>query len=244
MSQLESIRIVLAETFHPGNIGAAARAMKTMGLENLVLVNPSEFPHSEATSRAAGASDLLENVRIETSLKAALSDCQQVFATSARKQHAFGRPQQSCEEAVEWVKNHSEIKIAIVFGPERTGLSAEDIQLCDRLLYIPGNPQYDVLNMAAAVQIVCYELHRQISSKSSAKLPQSIEIEELANKSEIEGFYEQLETLLKERGYIRDSQPTDTMKKLSHMFNKTQMTSAEVSMMRGVIKALTRQKQA
>ena len=243
MSQLESIRIVLVETFHPGNIGAAARAMKTMGLKDLVLVNPIEFPHSEAASRAAGAIDLLENVRIESSLKAALSDCQQVFATSARKQHTFGRPQQSCEETVEWIKKHSEIKTAIVFGPERTGLSAEDIQQCDRLLYIPGNPEYDVLNMAAAVQIVCYELHRQINSESSA-LSIAKEIEEPATKSEVEGFYQQLESLLKERGYIRDSQPTDTMKKLGNMFNKTQMTSAEVSMMRGVIKALTRNKQA
>jgi len=242
MSRLESVKIILVETFHPGNIGAAARAMKTMGLKELVLVNPLDFPNSEATSRAAGAADLLENAQVVNSLEEAIKDCTQVFATSARRQHSFGRPQTSCESAANWIAEHPEDKVAIVFGPERTGLSADHMRLSQQLLYIPGNPEYDVLNMASAVQITCYELARQLSASPSLAPEKKDSDFQLATSAELKGFYQHLETLLKERGYIRDSQPTDTMKKLSKLFNKAELESNEVSMMRGVIKALTREK--
>lgn len=241
MSRLESIKIVLVETYHPGNIGAAARAMKTMGLKELVLVNPLAFPNDEATSRAAGAVDLLENAQVVTSLEEAIKDCTQVFATSARQQHSFGRPQTACESAASWISNHQDDRVAIIFGPERTGLSADHIRLCQQLLYIPGNPEYDVLNMASAVQIVCYELARQCLPNDLSTIRKD-EVQKRATSAELNGFYEQLETLLTERGYIRTSQPSDTMKKLKKLFSKAELESMEVSMLRGVIKALTREK--
>jgi len=165
-TQLSRIRIVLVNPHHPGNVGAVARAMKTMGLTQLVLVAPIDFPHPEATSRAAGAADLLEDALVVESLESALSDCTQVFATSARRQHAFGRPLHSCEQAVNWIKSHPLEQIAIVFGRERDGLNATELDLCQQLLFIPGNPDYDVLNLGAAVQIVCYELFRQLNDSS------------------------------------------------------------------------------
>ena len=131
MSQvLSSIRIVLLQTFHPGNIGAAARAMKTMGLNDLVLVNPVSYPDAEASSRAAGAQDLLQQASVVEHLEQAIADCTQVFATTARQQHSYGRPQKSCDEAAQWIKQHPSEKVAIVFGRERMGMSVADINLC------------------------------------------------------------------------------------------------------------------
>lgn len=238
---LTSVRIILLNTFHPGNIGAAARAMKTMGLSELVLVNPRCFPDDEATSRAAGAANVLTGSKVVTSFEQAIADCTQVFATSARKEHEFSRPQLSCEQAASWIKKHPSEKIAIVFGGERDGMSAYEISLCQQLLYIPGNPDYSVLNMSAAVQIVCYELFRQLAADSSdvAERPAN----KLVSQSELNHFYEHLQQLLAKSGYIRAEQPTATLKKLRTFLNRAQPTSQEIGLLRGMIKALGREDQ-
>ncbi len=241
ISDLKSIRIVLLNTFHPGNIGAVARAMKTMGLKELVLVSPSEYPSDEATSRAAGAADVLSQARVVETFNDAINDCTQVFATTARQKHSFGGIQKSCKQAVNWIKENSSEKVAIVFGRERTGMSAEDIAMCQQILYIPGNPEYDVLNMAAAVQIVCYQLNQVFSEKSKIIVNESDQSLSLATQQELNSFYKNLELSLQRIGYINPQQPSDTMKRLRQFFSRANPTSIDVSMMRGMIKALTRQ---
>ncbi len=226
MKLLNNIKIVLLNTYHPGNIGAAARAMKTMGLTKLVLVNPESFPSEEATSRAAGASSVLESATIVSSLEEAIADRTQVFATTARQKHQFSRPQKDCSQMAEWVSKHPTDKIAIVFGCERSGMRAEDIDLCHQILTIPGNPEYDILNLAAAVQIVSYELFKAAKSASNqAEVPSANKAAALANQKDINNFYQHLQQLLELKGYIRAEQPSDTMKKLRQYFSKANATA-------------------
>ncbi len=236
---LSSIRIVLLQTFHPGNIGAVARAMKTMGLSDLYLVNPVEYPHEEATSRAAGAVDVLESATLVTSLEEAIKDRTQVFATTARQKHAYGRPQKNCEEAVQWIKHHPQEKVAIVFGRERMGMSSDDINLCQQILYIPGNPEYDVLNMASAVQIVCYELFKQLGAQKES---QDSTEPEYASQDNLNRFYTHLESALTQSGFIQTQYPSETMQRLRHLFSRAEPTEKEVSMLRGVINSLEKSK--
>jgi len=237
-NKLTQIRIILLHTFHPGNIGAAARAMKTMGLQELVLVNPDNFPHSEATSRAAGAKDILENLVIVDSLEEAIADCNQVFATSARQPHSFTRPSLSAEEVAEWINENQAEKIAIVFGGERDGMSRDEINLCQQILYIPGNEEYCVLNVSAAVQIVCYELFKRLAANENTTI---IGSPVLASQKDLNNFYAHLEDLLTERQYIRPEQKSDSMVKLRSFINRAQPTSADIGLLRGMIKALSRQ---
>ena len=244
---LKAIRIVLLNTYHPGNIGAVARAMKTMGLQELVLVDPNDYPSSEAISRAAGAADVLANAKIVTSFDEAISDCTQIFATTARQKHSFGGTQKTCHQAAQWIKNHDEEKVAIIFGRERTGMSAQDINLCHQILYIPGNPEYDILNIAAAVQIVCYELNKTFSEGAKAENGPNIDEackmnigDGLVKQQDLNHFFQQLQSSLESSGYLNPEQPSDTMKRLRQFFNRADPTTSDIGMMRGVIKALGR----
>jgi tRNA (cytidine32/uridine32-2'-O)-methyltransferase len=236
-SLLASIRIVLIQTHHPGNIGAVARSMKTMGLTELYLVKPEQFPHQEASSRAAGASDLLNNAVVVDNLDEATGDCSQVFATTARQKHAYSGPQNTCEEAVEWVKANPKEKIAIVFGRERTGLSAEQINACQQVLYIPGNPEYDVLNMAAAVQIVCYELRKQLVRHHNTT---KLSADTRATQDNLRYFYQDLQLKLEASGYLKKKNPGDTIKRIRQFINGANPTEQDIAMLRGLINALTR----
>lgn len=240
MSVLNSIRIVLVQTYHPGNIGAIARAMKTMGLKELVLVDPREYPAEEASNRAAAALDVLNNATVVQTLPEALADCTQVFATSARKRN-YTRPQVTAEEAAGWVKSNPKEKIAIVFGRERMGLSNEQLGLCQQLLYIPGNPEYDVLNIGSAVQIVSYELFKQLGNHRDkggvGEITQdSIEnTEEYASQQELERFYQHLESTLSTTGFLVKNHPGEAMQRLQQMFARAQPNAKELRMLRGIL---------
>ena len=236
---LQDIRIVLVNTFHSGNIGSSIRAMKTMGLEQLALVNPRSFPDKEAESLAAGAIDLLEKVTTYESLQDAIADRSLVFATSARQLHTFTRPQLSAEQSANWIKQHPNEKVAIVFGGERDGLSAEHIALCQQILYIPGSADYSVLNVASAVQIACYELFKTFSIDGNEH-ELNIESKPRATQKELDYFFESTEKSLSERGYIRKNQATDSMKKFRTLINKINPTSEDINLLRGMHKALTR----
>ncbi len=242
---LDSIRIVLVQTYHPGNIGAIARAMKTMGLKELYLVDPREYPAEEASSRAAGALDLLDSATVVETLPEALADCTQVFATSARKRN-YTRPQVTAEEAAGWIKANPNEKIAIVFGRERMGLSNEQLGLCQQLLYIPGNPEYDVLNIGSAVQIVSYELFKQFGmhrdEMEASELDQiSAEGEAYAsqhdyvNQQELERFYQHLESTLSDTGFLIKNHPGEAMQRLQQMFARAQPNAKELRMLRGIL---------
>jgi tRNA (cytidine32/uridine32-2'-O)-methyltransferase len=207
--------------------------MKTMGLSELVLVSPKKYPDEEATSRAAGAVDVLESARVVTSLEEAIADCTQVFATTARQQRSYMRPQKSCEDSVNWIKMHPSEKVAIVFGRERMGMSTDDINLCQQMLYIPGNPEYDVLNMASAAQIVCYELFKQLN-----ELTETINVTQeqtFATQEDVNRFYQHLQSTLEETGYLRTKQHGESMQRLRQLFSRAEPTAKEISMLRGVL---------
>ena len=240
-SVLDSVRIVLVQTYHPGNIGAIARAMKTMGLNELYLVDPREYPSEEASNRAAGALDVLDNATVVQTLPEALADCTQVFATSARKRN-YTRPQVTAEEAAGWIKDNPNEKIAIVFGRERMGLSNEQLGLCQQLLYIPGNPEYDVLNIGSAVQIVSYELfkqfgqHRDEAEDSTLTTKSSTEgEEEYASQLDMERFYQHLEDTLSDTGFLVKNHPGEAMQRLQQMFARAQPNAKELRMLRGIL---------
>jgi len=155
---LANIRVVLSNTSHPGNIGATARAMKTMGLTRLYLVNPKVFPAAEATARASGADDVLASAVVCPDVETALSGCQLVLGASARSR-SIPCPVISPAESARRAYGESErAEVALLFGCERSGLSNDEIDRCQYLVQIPSNPDYGSLNLASAVQIICYEI--------------------------------------------------------------------------------------
>ncbi len=228
------IRIVLVETSHPGNIGAAARAMKTMCLEQLLLVNPVEFPHAEASARASGAADLLERARVVTSLDAALAGCTLVAGSSARRR-ALGPSvltPQECARKLMAVSTDQDV--AVVFGRERTGLTNEETDRCHYLIHIPANPDYASLNLAAAVQVIAYEFMRarELSDMASANASS------LATAEEMEGLYAHLETAARDSGFLDPANPKHLMRRLRHLFNRARPDPSEVNILRGLLNAL------
>jgi tRNA (cytidine32/uridine32-2'-O)-methyltransferase len=239
VNPLNSIRIVLVQTYHPGNIGAIARAMKTMGLNDLCLVDPREYPSEEASNRAAGALDVLDNATVVNTLPEAIADCTQVFATSARKRN-YSRPQVTAEQAADWISDNPNEKIAIVFGRERMGLSNEQLGLCQQLLYIPGNPEYDVLNIGSAVQIVSYELFKKFGQhrdelESNCNQGNQAENEEYASQQDMERFYQHLEGTLSDTGFLVKNHPGEAMQRLQQLFARAQPNAKELRMLRGIL---------
>ena len=235
VSELSDIRIVLVETSHPGNIGAAARAMKTMGLHELVLVKPKDYPCVEATSRAAGADDVLAAALVVDSLADALEGCQLVLGTSARLR-TLRWPVISAREAATLAIGEGS-KVAIVFGRERTGLSNDEMALCQKLLNIPVNPDYSSLNLAAAVQVVCYEL--RIAALGDKIKPSDRPEEEYAPANMIDSFHARLEQDLIESGYLDPENPRMLPLKLRRLFAKARPTINEIKILRGILKALS-----
>lgn len=231
MYQLENIRIVLVEPQHPGNIGAAARAMKSMGLSDLALVAPKAFPHAVATARAAGADDLLAAARCFDTLEAAITDCRLVIGASARKRHLDLRalnPREAAQEA-----RGVDGKVALVFGRERSGLTNDELDLCHQHLMIPANPGYASLNLAAAVQVVCYEV--RMATLTGEQVEQT---GELAPAQDLERFYEHLQEVLIAGEFLDPQNPRLLLRRLRRMFNRAQLEAAEVQILRGVLSAL------
>lgn len=230
---LNNIRIVLVETFHPGNIGAAARALKNMGLGQLWLVNPREFPSEEATSRAAGAKDLLDNARVVATLEEAIADCQLVVGTSARER-TFDLPLQDLESAAQQIHTESHSgEIAIIFGRETMGLNNKEMLMCNRHLFIDANPEYPVLNVSQAIQLVCYELRR-----ASLKAPEIIEEAPYPRQQEMVLFFEHLERVLRRVSFIIPQHEGRVLDKLKRYFNRTRPEKTEMGMLRGILNAV------
>lgn len=231
---LSNIRIVLVETFHPGNIGAAARALKNMGLEQLWLVNPREFPSEEADSRAAGAMDLLESARVVGSVDEAIADCQLVVGTSARER-SYDLPLQDLETASTQIwQEAQEGQIAILFGRETSGLNNREMLLCNRHLFIDANPEYPVLNVSQAIQLVCYELRRATRVID----PQSLEPAPYPRQHEMVLFFEHLEKVLRRVNFIIPQHEGRVLDKLRRYFNRTRPEKAEMGMLRGILNAV------
>ncbi len=241
---LARIRIVLVETSHPGNIGGAARAMKTMGLNDLWLVNPKQFPSAEATVRASGADDVLRSANTVDSLEDALKGCAIVFGSTARPRHFDWRPF-SPREAVGLGLDTllSGGDIAIVFGRENSGLTNGELDLCHHAIHIPANELYSSLNLASAVQIVAYELRVQTLSNQNAGQPaiQDEAVEPVASHDELEGLYQHLEQALVRLGYLDPAIPGKLMSRLRKLFNRSILKRSELQILRGICAAIEKQ---
>ncbi|AMO56933.1 tRNA (cytidine/uridine-2'-O-)-methyltransferase [Endozoicomonas montiporae] len=232
---LSTIRIILINTFHPGNIGSAARAMKTMGLSDLCLVTPQRYPDAEADAMAAGAMDVLENARVFASLDDAIADCSLVIGTSARSRNsASNRPMleaEACAEAL--LKESMNQPVALVFGQETMGLTNEELEKCHFHTCIDANPDYPVLNVASAIQILCYELR-----KASVRFEQANIQPKQAHyplQEELERFYLHLEQTLTDIDFIIQQHPGKVMKRLRRLFNRARPESKELNMLRGIL---------
>jgi len=232
-----SIRIVLVGTTHPGNIGAVARAMKNMGLSELALVAPRYFPHEEATTRASGAHDILENALVVDSLAAAIADCVYVAGASAREQRSINWPLLDCRDAAaRLLQEASAGKVAAVFGPEKTGLLNSDLDLCDTLLTIPANPEFSSLNLAMAVQVLTYE----IRAANAPKQPEYEPDAPLASSAELENFYDHLEQVLTDIDFLDPDNPRYLMRRLRRLFIRARPDQNEVNIFRGILAAVER----
>ena len=230
------IRIVLVGTQHPGNIGAAARALKTMGLSRLVLVAPEQYPADEAFRRAAGADDVLASASVVATLAEAVADCRFVLGCTARSRRIALEelhPRAAGERVAEIARRD---ETALVFGRERTGLTNEELQLCHASVHIPANPEYSSLNLAAAVQVLTYELRVALLAMGEAA---AAAVEEShgppANHAQLEGFFAQLGETLDDIDFHKGRAPESAMRKLRRLFLRSNLNEQEVRLLRGIL---------
>jgi tRNA (cytidine32/uridine32-2'-O)-methyltransferase len=234
---IDSLRIVLVGTQHPGNIGSAARAMKTMGLRRLLLVSPEKFPHPEAFALAAGASDVLENAEVHPSLESALTGCRSVIATTARRR-TVPMPELSPRDAARRLLDDAvQGEVALVFGRERTGLENEELQLCHASVCIPADPEYSSLNLAAAVQVLAYELRiaaLAAQSQPATPLTASDPDEAPATFEAMEGFFGHLADLLDDIDFHKGRSPEMVTQRLRRLFLRARPDQRELRILRGI----------
>ncbi|MFT5707419.1 MAG: tRNA (cytidine32/uridine32-2'-O)-methyltransferase [Oceanospirillaceae bacterium] len=242
---LTNIKIVLVETTHSGNIGGVARAMKNMGMQDLVLVAPKFFPSDDATARAAGASDILESATIVDTLSSAIADCELVFATSARERH-IPWPIMDPREMASVVKSakhadHNK-QIAIVFGREDRGLTNEELHLCQYHVCIPSITEFSSLNIAAAVQVIVYELRMSSITTESGGLPQwgTQWDAPLADQQELELMFEHLEATMTKTGFLDPQNPRQFMTRFRRLLMRALPDKIEVNIIRGMLTSVTK----
>ncbi len=236
---LDRVTIVLVEPSHPGNIGAVARAMKTMGLAKMVLVSPKKFPSAEATERAASADDVLVNAKVVESLPEALEDIHWAIATSARSRYLDWPLLSPSELAMEMNQKFSGANVAIVFGRENSGLNNEELGHCHRQVAIPSNPEYSSLNLAMAVQVIGYELRVQHLEQEGLPLKPVEKLKIPATTVEMEGFYSHLEKTLISTRFLDPEKPKLLMSRFRRMFSRTMPDTSELNILRGMLKSIT-----
>jgi len=239
----DRVRFVLVETSRPGNIGAAARAMKTMGFHDLVLVKPRYehvLMHEEAVAFASGAQDVLQQARIVNSLDEAIADCNVVAGLSARLRE-FSPPLMQPRKFAASISasmtasniDQSTLQAALVFGNERFGLSNEQVERCNVLLHVPTNPDYSSLNLAQAVQIMAYEC--RMATVASTHMPSGIGFQgELAKAEQIEGMFNHLEQALIDIDFLDPAHPKKLMSRLRRLFSRSALETEEVNILRGI----------
>jgi tRNA/rRNA methyltransferase len=231
MHALERIRVVLVDTSHPGNIGAAARAMLTMELAQLTLVRPRAFPHPDATARAAGATAVLDRARVNRSIDEALSGCVFTLAFTARPREFAGRVLPVRAACAEALRHAHAGYVGLVFGGEMSGLSNDELARCSAVATIPGNPQYASLNLAAAVQIAAYELRVASGGEEVWKPPRFV----AATADEIEGLYVHASRTLVAMRFLRPSMPRRLLPRLRRLFGRAGLEKEEVNILRGIL---------
>lgn len=237
---LDNVRIVLVETSHTGNMGSVARAMKTMGLTNLWLVNPLVKPDSQAIALAAGASDVIGDAKIVDTLDEALAGCSLVVGTSARSRTLPWPMLDPRECGLKSISEAKQAPVAIVFGRERVGLTNEELQKCHYHVAIQANPEYSSLNLAMAVQILAYEvriawLAMQDEGKETAVVE---DLTQYPSADDLERFYVHLEQVLLKTGFIRTSHPGQIMSKLRRLYNRARPETQELNILRGMLSSI------
>ncbi|TAG78682.1 MAG: RNA methyltransferase [Betaproteobacteria bacterium] len=233
-SPLNEVVVVLSHTSHPGNIGAVARAMKTMGLSDLRLVNPDTFPSEIASARASGANDVLEQARVFSALTDAIADCVYVVGSSARGRDFVGETKDVRSACAEAIAQSANGKVAIVFGCEMSGMTNAEVALCQTLAYIPANAAYSSLNLGSAVQVFAYEL--RMAAGLTAGYPASQF--QPATQEEIERLFVHMQHALTVSGFFNPENPKRLFPRLRRLFARTRLEREEVDIFRGIFRTL------
>lgn len=230
----DHIRFVLVRTSHPGNIGAAARAIRTMGLRRLSLVAPHTFPHADAVALASGANDVLEEAPISPDLPAAIADCQLVLGATARRRDVPMEEIDAREAAARVLAAAREGReVALVFGNERTGLENDEIKRCHAAVLIPSDPEFASLNLAQAVQVLAYEV-RMAMLAGASPLPEQ-KSDPPASSAELEAFFEHLERTLEAIDFHKGRSPRTIMLRLRRLYLRAQPDERELRVLHGIL---------
>lgn len=241
---LDNVRVVLVNTSHPGNIGGAARAMKNMGITQLVLVDPERFPDPEAHARASGADDVLQGARVVATLEEALADCVLVMGTSARDRRIpwpVVDPREAADKVLDQLAELPDAQVALVFGREDSGLTSDELQRCQFHVHIPSNPAFSSLNLGAAVQVLCYELRMQ-SLQRQGQPTHMHKVETTATQNEIpttaeemEQYFGHLQQVLVEIGFLDPQKPRQLMPRLRRLYGRIRINRMEMNILRGIL---------
>ncbi len=242
---LANIRIVLIQTSHPGNIGAAARAMKTMGLSELYLVQPKSFPDPQAVAMSSNAADILEQAVVVDKMQSAIADCQLVIGASARKKRSLSwdiKDSRECGELL--VQQAQKQKVAVVFGRESSGLTNKELALCQHLLLIPTNPDYSSLNIAAAVQIISYECRMAwLAHQDSSKvINDSDKKQNQVTSADLESYFQHLEEAMTDTGFLDPENPRYLMTRLRRLYGRIKLDRSEINILHGMLRAFQKGK--
>lgn len=232
-----NIRIVLVRPTHPGNVGATARAMKNMSLRNLYLIEPEKFPSPEATDRAVGADDVLQGAVICASLDEALKDCHLVIGTSSRARRIEWPTLDPAAGASRLVEGARHGPVALLFGQERTGLLNAELDRCHFVVTIPADQAYSSLNLASAVQILAYEIYQTALAGTTVKAPE-VRDGRLASSEDMQRFYQHLEEVLQQIGFLDPANPRFLMRRLMRLFNRAGLDDNEMNILRGILTAI------
>lgn len=235
---LQNIRIVLIETSHTGNMGSVARAMKTMGLTNLYLVNPLVKPDSQAIALAAGASDVIGDAKIVDTLDDAIAGCSLVVGTSARSRSLPWPMLDPRECGLKSVAEGQQAPVALVFGRERTGLTNDELQKCHYHVAIAANPEYSSLNLAMAVQIIAYEVRMAWLQAQEGEQVAAAEESPYPLVDDLERFYQHMEKMMLASGFIRENAPGQVMSKMRRLFTRARPERDELAILRGMLSSL------
>jgi len=237
MIDFQNISVVLVNTSHPGNIGAAARAMKNMGLSRLTLVQPVDFPSGVAVGRAVSATDILESARVVDTLQEAVADCGLVIGASARSRR-IPWPMLAPEDcAAKVIAEQGTNKVALVFGREDAGLNNDELQQCHFHVQIPADEEYSSLNLAAAVLVICYEVRKAALADSGAVTREEDEFwdQEKATGEQVEHFYEHLERVMVEIDFHDPENPRQLMQRMRRLFSRIRIDVMEMNILRGIL---------
>ncbi len=235
---LDQFKIILSHTTHPGNIGAAARAMKVMGLSNLALVNPSKYPSAEATERASKASDILSDAIVYTDIHQAIADCRLVVGASVRTRTLPSRLVTPRELANIVKNNLDNTPIAILFGTENSGLTNDELHLCHYQVYIPTNPDYSSLNLASAVQLISYEMRLAFSEVQQLPDQRVIANEQRISREQLDGLLAHFEKVMGETGYLNPDHKKQIDNRMSRLLSKAEITESENRVLRGFLSSI------